>query len=83
MARDNSKPSRQNALSPRLLRRPDAAAYLGVSTASLDVLRVRGEIACVPVPATRGTGSLRTPLYDVVDLDLVIDKWKARQGGSR
>jgi hypothetical protein len=51
--------------------------------AFLDVLRARGAITCVPVPATRGTGTSRNPLFDVNDLDAVIDKWKARQEAAR
>lgn len=65
------------ALEPRLLRRAEAALYLGLSTAVLDALRARGDIRAVAVPSTRHLGeTLRTPLFDKRDLDSLIDHWK-------
>lgn len=62
---------------PRLLRRSDAAQYLGLSIATFDALRLHCEIASVPVPAAHREGELlRIPLFDVRDLDALIEKWK-------
>lgn len=61
---------------PRLLRRAEAAAYLGVSLAQLDHLRLAGEVRPVPMPSRLG-GQIRTPLYDRADLDTAITRWKA------
>lgn len=62
---------------PRLLRRRQAAAYLSISPSVLDSLRARGELRVVPFPAVRRDGeALRTPLFDVRDLDALIDRWK-------
>lgn len=62
---------------PRLLRRAEAAVYLGISIAMLDSLRSRGEIAApVPMPG-RKDEPIRTPLFDRQDLDAAIEKWKA------
>lgn len=53
---------------PRLLRRREAAAYLNLSPAALDVLRARGEVVAVRVPSLRRDGeSLRVPLFDLRD----------------
>jgi len=65
------------AISPRLLRRAQAATYLGISPAQLDLLRARGEIRPVPVPSDRSpNGQSRIPLYDRLDLDAAINRWK-------
>jgi hypothetical protein len=71
------------AITPRLLRREQAAAYLGISVPTLDAFRLRGEVTPVPVPAVHHAGeTLRIPLYDRVDLDAVIERWKTT-GGAR
>ena len=64
----------------RLLSRSQAALYLGVSTAHLDLLRAMGEIGPVPMPGRKGR-AIRTPLYDRLALDAAVDRWVAR-GGS-
>ena len=63
---------------PRLLRRREAAAYLGLSSAQLDLIRARGDVRAVAIPSDRSpTGTLRVPLFDVRDLDAAIERWKA------
>lgn len=63
---------------PRLLRRREAAAYLGLSAAQFDNIRIRGDINNVPVPSDRAlAGVCRIPLFDIRDLDAAIDRWKA------
>ena len=61
---------------PRLLRRAEAACFLGVSLAQLDFLRITGELRPVAMPSRLG-GPVRTPLYDVEDLSAAINRWKA------
>jgi hypothetical protein len=63
-------------VTPRLLRREQAARYLGISIQQLDLLRVTGEIDDVPMPGRNG--DVRCPLYDVQDLDRAITKRKSR-----
>jgi hypothetical protein len=65
------------AIAPRLLRRCAAADYLGLSGAYLDQLRAQGLVRPVPLPAARGAGAVRIPLFDIRDLDQLIDKLKA------
>lgn len=65
---------------PRLLCRRDAARYLAVSTAQVDVLRAMGEIVPVPMPGRRGE-PIRVPLYDRLTLDEAVDRWA--NGGRR
>lgn len=65
---------------PRLLRRHEAARYLGISTAQLDVLRLRGEVGVVPMPGRCGA-PIRTPLYDRLALDAAVTRWA--NGGGR
>lgn len=65
---------------PRLLRRSQAAQYVGVSLAQLDVLRAMGELAPVPMPGRLGR-TIRIPLYDRFDLDAAVSRWKANGGG--
>jgi hypothetical protein len=68
---------------PRLLRRCEAARYLNLSPAALDLLRARGDVVPVRVPALRRNGeALRIPLFDLQDLDALIDKWKQDGGVS-
>jgi hypothetical protein len=63
---------------PRLLRRVQAAAYLNISPAQLDLLRGRGHVRSVRVPSDRcPSGAMRVPLFDVVDLDAFIERMKA------
>jgi len=62
---------------PRLLRRTEAAGYLGLSPSAFDLLRHRGEITAVPVPSDRSPdGWSRTPLFDREDLDRAVERWK-------
>jgi hypothetical protein len=61
---------------PRLLRRPQAAAYLAISAPTFDAYRAQGLIREVPMPAARNGGQLRTPTFDIRDLDLLIDRLK-------
>lgn len=65
---------------PRLLRRREAAGYLGISTAHLDQLRAMGQIEVVRMPGRNGV-PIRTPLFDRVILDAAIERWK--NGGAR
>jgi hypothetical protein len=70
---------------PRLLPLPAAAWYLGISLFSLrDVVKSDG-LRPVPVPlppdrrGRRQDGQLRKLLFDVRDLDQLIEAWKERQ----
>jgi hypothetical protein len=79
-------PNRRNGASTvfrRLLRRREAASYLNLSPSALDLLRARGDLAPVPVPSLRHEGeAMRIPLYDIVDLDGLIERWKATRSAS-
>ena len=66
---------------PRLLRRAEAAHYLRISTAQLDLLRAMGEICPVPMPGRKGR-AIRTPLYDRLALDAAVDRWSAGGGNG-
>jgi hypothetical protein len=70
-----------NSAGARLLRRLEAASYLGVSTAQLDLLRAMGELMAIAMPGRRGE-PIRTPLYDRLDLDAAIARWKTRERAS-
>lgn len=62
---------------PRLLRREAAAAYLAISVSTLDALRSRGYLREVRPPSTRHHDERgRTPLFDRIDLDRLVDSWK-------
>jgi hypothetical protein len=62
---------------PRLFSRALAARYLGISVQLFDAYRAQGLIEPVPMPSARRLGErLRTPLFDVRDLDQLIDRWK-------
>ena len=77
MADTRPKPN-VSTITPRLLRRREAARYLNVSPAALDLLRARGDLAPVPMPSLRREGeSFRLPLFDKHDLDALIERWKA------
>jgi hypothetical protein len=68
---------------PRLLKRTEGAAYLNLSPSQFDLLRARGEFASVPVPSDRNPGGvLRTPLFDIADLDAAIARWKKVRDAS-
>jgi len=66
---------------PRLLNRQNAARYLSISVAMLDTLARSGEVRVVRLPAARGIGPSRVPLFDRADLDTFIEKIKS--GGAR
>jgi hypothetical protein len=69
---------RTSTIPPRLLRRLQAAAYLNISPSALDILRARRDVVAVRVPALRRQGEImRCPLFDVRDLDAVIERWKS------
>ena len=77
MARSHQSPAvLAPALAPRLLRRQAAADYLSISPAFLDALRAQGHVRPVQLPAALGVGTVRCPLYDVRDLDDLIEKFK-------
>ena len=64
-------------ITPRLLDRDAAAAYLSISVAALDQLRASGEIATVAMPGRLGK-TTRRPLYDRFQLDKAIERWQQR-----
>jgi hypothetical protein len=78
--RSTSQPVRQPEVPPRLLRRRAAAEYLSVSAPYIDALRAQGLLRSVPLPAARGAGDLRIPLFDINDLNALIDKLKTAGG---
>jgi hypothetical protein len=65
---------------PRLLDLRAAAAYLGVSPWTVRDLEAAGTLCRVRVPLPHH-GELRKLLFDRVDLDRLIDRWKD-SGGS-
>ena len=73
----SDRPTR-SLIVPRLMRRPLAAAYLGLSPSQLDLLRARRDVRPVPVPSDRSPTGVMTGavLYDRADLDEMIARWK-------
>jgi hypothetical protein len=72
-------------IQPRLLDRESAAAYLGISTDTLDRLIGAGEIATVRLPVERARksgrgvpGTSRRILGDRCELDALIPRWRER-----
>ncbi len=63
------------AIAPRLLDLPQAAAYLAVSPWTARALEATGVLMRVRVPLPNG-GELRKVLFDVRDLDRLIEAWK-------
>jgi hypothetical protein len=68
----------------RLLDVDTAGTYLGgVSAATIRALVGRGVLVPVRLPSTRSTSeSNRRLLFDVNDLDALIDKWKRESTGA-
>jgi hypothetical protein len=70
---------------PRLLPVPSAAWYLGISVFSLRDVVKSGALRPVPLPlppdrrGRRQDGQLRKLLFDVRDLDQLIEVWKEPQ----
>jgi len=60
-----------------LLNRRAAAHYFSVSPQYIDSLRAQRLLSPVPMPSARGDGPLRTPRYDRLALDSLIEKLKA------
>ena len=71
---DNASPSK--LITPRLLSLRAAANYLGVSPWTVRDLEARGVLKRVSVPLSAGA-ELRKLLFDKVDLDHLIEAWKA------
>jgi hypothetical protein len=63
-------------IAPRLLSLKAAAAYLGVSPWTVRDLEARRILKRVSVPLSAGA-ELRKLLFDKVDLDRLIEAWKA------
>jgi hypothetical protein len=63
-------------ITPRLLNLRAAANYLGVSPWTIRDLEARGVLKRVTVPLPGGT-ELRKLLFDKLELDRLIDVWKA------
>lgn len=77
---DKSEPQSKPAnITPRLLTRRMASRYLSVSLATLDSLRLRGELDVVKVPGRDGR-PIRVPLYDLETLNRAIAKWTTNGG---
>ncbi len=65
---------------PRLLDLTGAAAYLGISRSAIRQLVESGHLARVHLPSVRQSqGKLNRFLLDKLDLDVVIERSKARQ----
>jgi hypothetical protein len=60
---------------PRLLDLPTTATYLGVSEWTVRDLDAAGVLRRVRIPLPNGT-ELRKLLYDVRDLDQLVERWK-------
>ncbi len=58
----------------RGLRRVRAADYVGVSPRTFDAVAAREGIKAIRIPGHRRS------IYDIDDLDRVIDKWKTSGG---
>lgn len=58
-------------MNARLLDTEQAAAYLGVSTGTLRSMVAKGTLAAIRPPA------MRRLLFDVRDLDVLVEQWKA------
>lgn len=67
-------------LAPRLLTRRAAAAYLSVSIAMLDSLRLQGELTVVAMPSSRTGKVIRIPLFDRIQLDEAVARWTNTAG---
>ena len=63
-------------IEPRLLNLKSAATYLGVSPWTIRDLEARGVLKRVTVPLPGGA-ELRKLLFDKLELDRLIDVWKA------
>lgn len=59
-------------ITKRLLSPQEAAEYLGISTRQLEYLHATGQVLQTRLPATRKR------LYDVLDLDALIEKIKRK-----
>jgi hypothetical protein len=68
----------------RLLDVTATAAYLGgICADSVRALVAQGVLVPVRMPSTRRPGeSSRRLLFDVQDLDVLIDRWKAQSGSG-
>jgi hypothetical protein len=64
---------------PRLLDLRGTAGYLGLSAWTVRDLEAAGTLRRVRIPLPRG-GDVRKLLFDVRDLDRLIEGWKARGG---
>jgi hypothetical protein len=64
-----------SALAPRLLDLEGTAVYLSVSTWTCRDLEAAQVIRRVRIPLPRG-GEVRRVLFDVRDLDALIERWK-------
>lgn len=62
-------------LLPRLLDLERAAAYLGVSTWTIRDLEAAGELRRIRVPL--GQKELRRLLFDRLELDQLVERWKS------
>jgi hypothetical protein len=62
---------------PRLVDVDGASVYLGVSPWTIRDLEAAGTIRRVRIPLPNG-GELRRQLFDLRDLDHLIDVWKDR-----
>jgi hypothetical protein len=59
---------------PRLLDLEATAAFLGVSVFTVRDLEAQGTLRRVRIPL--GTGELRKLLFDLRDLERLVDAWK-------
>jgi hypothetical protein len=64
---------------PRLVRPELAARYLSIGKSAVEELRRRGDLHPVALPAVHREGkSIRCVLYDIRDLDSLVDRLKER-----
>ena len=87
MARRPSRRLKESAPStpsfaPRLFNRHGVAYYISASPSYVDALVLQGVLKPIPLPATRGSGTTRVPLFDKNDVDLLIEKLKAAGGAQ-
>jgi excisionase family DNA binding protein len=64
-------------MNPRLLSVTETASYLGVSTVTIRRWVASGHLQPVRLPSVRRTGEPgRRLLFDVQDLDALVERWK-------
>lgn len=69
------------SLAPRLLNKEQAAAYMGTSTTTIDLLVNHGHLSLVKLPVSRSRhrDTSRSFLLDRVEIDELIPQWREKR----